>query len=620
MSFFDIIKKIIVFEEPEEGNTFVLAEKPHENSDKEKKTLGEEESDRKYTDEIRKETSSSEQRNNQNEESAEAPNLKNATIIKRKKRTSIVNKSNKSESKDAESSVNDIVNGTDFKNVSISPDINVNRKIIESIFSFPENSDLIFREFDIRMETSYKAAVVFMNSMTDKDTLHKTVINPLMHYGGKNDDKIDIIDYIMGKIIPTNQVVKVQTYGQVIDAILIGKTAILVENSGQILLADTIGWKTRSIERPISEKTVKGPQEAFNENFIMNIGLIRRSLPNHNLLNEIITIGTEQKNTCSVMYMKNITNPSLVKEVKRRLKSIKIDYLLDSTGLEQFIEDHPFISLPQVVNTERPDRVVSALLQGRVAIVLNNSPNVMIVPVTYWSLLHSPEDRYLRFEFGTLLRLIRHLALMITLFLPALYIAVTNFHQEMIPTDLLFAIAGAREKVPFPTIVEVLIMEISFELIREAGIRIPGLIGPTLGIIGALILGQAAVAANIVSPILIIIVALTGIGSFAIPDYSLAFGVRVNRFIYIFLASFMGLYGIAFGAFVMLALLCHVKSFGVPYLAPFAPLTKSAEGAIARPPLWNEERTPDYLNTQRSKRQPNVSRGWIKSKPEGRKE
>lgn len=212
------------------------------------------------------------------------------------------------------------------------------------------------------------------------------------------------------------------------------------------------------------------------------------------------------------------------------------------------------------------------------------------------------------------------LAMLFTLLLPGLYIAITNFHQEMIPTDLLFAIAGAREKIPFPTIVEVLLMELSFELIREAGIKIPGLIGPTLGIIGALILGQAAVAANIVSPILIIIVAITGIGSFAIPDYSMAFSFRLTRFFYIVAAAILGLYGIVLVAFINLALMCHMKSFGVPYLAPFTPRSKGGIKSLLRYPIWEQETAPDETNPIKRKRQPKISRGWTKKEPKGRKE
>ncbi len=300
-------------------------------------------------------------------------------------------------------------------------------------------------------------------------------------------------------------------------------------------------------------------------------------------------------------------------EVRRRLKSIKVGYLQDSGELEQMLEDSTFLPAPQMLLTERPDRVAAYLAEGRVGIIVHGSPYVIIAPITLFNLLHSPEDYYLRVPYATLLRIVRIMGLLFTLLLPALYLAITNFHQEMLPTDLLLAIASSREKVPFPTLVSILILEISFELIREAGIRIPGPIGTTLGIVGALILGQAAVSANLVSPILIIIVAITGIGSFAIPDFSLGYSFRALRFIYIILASMAGLLGIALCMFIHLLLLVHAHSFGVPFLVPFAPKTTGKRtNAVFKTPLWKEEDRPDYLNPKDVKKQPFISRGWVR--------
>jgi spore germination protein KA len=527
-------------------------------------------------------------------------------------------------------STSDFLNGVDYKNTKISPGLTENKKIIAELFSVPENSDLVIKEFEIQSNPSLKAMAVFMDGLVDKAVLQYAVFEPLMLHGDHQSNRpdslssndgntISVIDNILQKLLLVNQTKKKDTYGAVINAIIVGETALFIENASETIILETKGWKDRTIEQPLNEKTIRGPHEAFNENYRENIGLIRKTLPNHNLINDTIYFGSEQKGFCAVLYLKNITNPSLVTEVKRRLSSIKTDYMPDS-GLEQYIEDHPYLILPQTRVTERPDIVVSSLLEGRVAIIAGNSPNAIIVPATFWSFLHAPDDIYFRFPFGTFLRVIRMLAMLFTLLLPGLYIAITNFHQEMIPTDLLFAIAGAREKVPFPTIIEVLLMEFSFELIREAGIKIPGLIGPTLGIIGALILGQAAVAANIVSPILIIVVAITGIGSFAIPDYSMAFSFRLIRFLYIVAAAILGLYGIALTAFINLALMCHMKSFGVPYLAPLTPRSKGGIKSFVRYPIWEQETAPDETNPIKRKRQPRISRGWTNKEPEGRKE
>ena len=539
-------------------------------------------------------------------------------------------------------STEDLINGKDIKKKKISTDINENIEIIKQIFNFRENNDLVIREFNINLNTSYKAFAVFMDGLVNKDSLDHSVFEPLMilsninktyeninfyeeqgkrlsercikkTFKGGKKNSISIVDFLKDNLIFLNQVEKSDVYGKVIDGIILGQTVIFIDNATEILILETRGWKDRAVSEPIIEKTVRGPHEGFCENYKTNIGLIRKFLPNHNMINDVIYIGTEQKNFCGVIYIKNIANPKIVDEVKKRITSVKTDIVIGSCSLEQYIEDHPFMIFPQTINTERPDRVASQLVEGKVAIIMSNSPNALIVPINFWTLFHSSEDIYHRFPIGSFLRILRYFSALITTFLPALYIAIINFHQGLLPTDLLFSIAGTREKVPFPSIIELLILEISFELIRESGIRMPGVIGPTLGIIGALILGQASVAANIVSPLLIIVVSITGIGSFAIADYSMSFACRLLRFIYMSVANFLGIFGISIIAFIQLTLMCNMKSFGVPYLSPIAPWIKGRKDLIIRYPLWEQEKVPDEVNAIKKKRQPEISRGWVKS-------
>jgi len=279
--------------------------------------------------------------------------------------------------------------------------------------------------------------------------------------------------------------------------------------------------------------------------------------------------------------------------------------------LEQLIEESTIYPSPQVIATERPDYVSELLVNGRVAIIVGGSPIVLVVPTTAYELMKSTEDKYIRYPYGILIRFARYIALFLALLLPSFYIAITNYHHEMIPTDLLLAIEASREKVPFPSLIELLLMEISFELIREAGVRVPGPIGPTLGIIGALILGQAAVAANIVSPILIIIVAVTGIGSFAIPNYSFAYSIRIMRFAFIILGALAGFLGITTGLFALGVWSTAMKSFGVPFMAPLGPKTSdNILSTLFRMPEWKMEDRPDYLNTKKQKKQEKHSMGW----------
>ena len=279
--------------------------------------------------------------------------------------------------------------------------------------------------------------------------------------------------------------------------------------------------------------------------------------------------------------------------------------------LEQLIQDNGNIAFPQIIATERSDKAASHILEGRIAVIVNGSPYVIIMPGVFLDFLSSPEDMNLKHQYSNLLKFVRIFSTIITLLLPGIYIAIINYHTEILPTELLFTIAAARNTVPFPTILEILIMEVSFELLREAGLRVPTPFGSTIGIIGALILGEAAVSANLVSPILIIIVAITGICSFSIPDFSLSFSFRVFRFLYIILGYMCGLLGIGAGLFIQFGILTNLKSFGAPYLAPYAPVlnTKSSSSYFIKP-IWKREKRANFLNTKKPESENKISMKW----------
>ena len=373
---------------------------------------------------------------------------------------------------------------------------------------------------------------------------------------------------------------------------------------------DVKGFKQRNIEKPSNEMVIKGPHEAFVENIRTNTSLIRKIINNENLIIENISIGKITKTKCAVCYMQNIANPDLINEVKYRLNNLEVDSLLSAGELEQLIVDSNDLGIPQVLSTERPDKVSKFLLGGRVAIIINGTPYGLIVPAVLIDFLSSSEDSNLKVDFGNFLRVLRIIAAFLTLLLPGLYIAITSFHQEILPTSLLFSILASRANVPFPIIAEILLMEISFELIREAGLRVPSAIGSTIGIVGALVLGQAAVSAGIVSPILIIIVAITGIASFSIPDFSFGFHLRYFRFFFILMGYMAGFLGIAVGLFVYISLLCNQKSFGVSYTAPFAPSTKKNGNGYMLPPIWKREYRAPYTAHIKEKSQEKISMKW----------
>lgn len=576
-----VMKNIITFKEPEKTEKFILKEDKNEKI-----------------------------------ENTDAENGQKTEKSGRKKRRTLIKMFNSSTENENEEKDENAYENTDesFEKEEIHKKLQVNMEYLKKRYTIPDNGDIVLREFEIAAkDETISAFIIFFDGMTDRNVINHNILQPLMILSSLEikGDKKNLELYIKNKLLPHNQIQLRKKFGEVINEINFGSCGVFIDGIDTAFTCDVKGWEHRGVERPNNELVLRGPQEGFTELLRVNTALVRKLIKDENLIAETVEVGIRSNTPCSLMYIKDIANESLVNEVRRRLKGIKLDYIIDSGELEQFLEDHTFMPVPQIVATERPDRVASMLTEGRVAVVMNGSPFVLVMPTTNYDLLHSPEDSYVRFPYANLLRIVRIVAVFLSLLLPSLYIAITNFHHEMIPTDLLLAIEASREKIPFPSVIEILIMEFSFELIREAGIRIPGPIGPTLGIIGALILGQAAVAANIVSPILIIIVAVTGIGSFAIPSFSMAFGFRVLRFGYIFLAAMAGFLGITFGLFVHGMWLATSKSFGVPFMAPFGPKTKRAfEDQLLRSPIWMQEERPDYLNTTKLKKQPDISKKW----------
>ncbi len=488
-----------------------------------------------------------------------------------------------------------------------------NLEFIKNSFNEKENKDIIIREFTIAGE--HKAFLAFIDGMTDRITINDFILRPLLSKSKLDTEDSCSLDKIIKGVIETNQTLKVTDPNEVIFEILNGNTCLYVDGCDYYISSETKGYEKRSVTTPQTEGVVRGSQEGFTENLRTNVTLVRKIIRNKDLSTEFLKIGKRNHNQCAVMYIKGLTNPAIVEEVKRRIKGLSTDFIAGSGILEQFIEENPMSIIPTILTTERPDRVAANIIEGRVAIIADGSPFVLVVPVSISSIFQTPEDTNLRWQYGALLRIIRVFAVFIATFTPGLYVALTNFHREMIPTDLLIAIAKARENVPFPTIIEVLLMELSFELIREAGIRIPGIIGNTIGIIGALILGQAAVQANLVSPVLIIIVALTGLGNFAIPDFGMAFAARIIRIGFIILGALLGFYGISLGIVAAVALLSHTKSFGVPFLTFYGPKVNNSNDLIIRMPVWKQQFRPDEINPLDITRQKKISRTWTREKP-----
>lgn len=502
----------------------------------------------------------------------------------------------------------------DILKKKISGDLGFNINVIKKIYKIPGNSDLVSRQFNITADGRVlKGYIVFIDGLTDRVSISNNILQPLMLLSNIDikEDVKNLGEYIYNRLLPFNQIKKVDNYKELVGNINFGGCGVFIDGLDYAFAADVKSWEHRTVSAPSSETVIRGPQEAFNEQLRANTALIRKILKDKDLMVEGTTVGKRSNTPCAILYIRDIANDSLVKEVMRRVKGVKVDYIFDTGELEQLIEDNTLLAAPQIIATERPDRVAMMLAQGNIAVILDGSPFVLVMPATITEFLHTTEDTNIRYPYVNFIRIIRIIGVLIALLLPGLYIAVTNFHQEMIPTNLLFAIEASRENVPFPSVVEILIMEFSFELIREAGIRVPGAIGSTIGIVGGLILGQAAVSANLVSPIMIIIVAITALGSFSVPSFSMSFSIRIIRFAYIILGATAGFLGIALGLLVNSLMLAASKSFGVPFLTPFGPITNGKySDKLSRKPIWKQEKRPDYLNPKDIKSQPRISRSW----------
>ena len=521
---------------------------------------------------------------------------------------------------------------TDTSNDKIFPSLDVNLEYIKVRFNEMINSDIIIREFTLTARNKqYSAFLVYIDGMTDQDVMNNFILKPLMLKNTANSfegnqnrvlsevktnnitvrkvKKFNIVEYISNCLLPQNNVKEFTKFDDIVKAINAGDCALFIDTLDIAFDVEVKGYERRSLTTPHNEMVIRGAQVGFTENLRTNTSLLRKIVNNENLIIENIPVGNISKTKCGVCYMKNIANSDLVGEVKFRLSNLSIDSLLSTGQLEQLLDEEETFGVPQLISTERPDKCCKYLFQGRVIILVNGNPYALIAPATIEDFLFSPEDTNLKPIFTNFLRAIRLIAGIITLLLPGLYIAVTSFHQEILPTELLFSILSARENVPFPMIFELLLMEFSFELIREAGLRVPSPIGSTIGIVGALILGDAAVNAGIVSPILIIVVAITGISSFAIPDFSFGFHLRVFRFIFIALGFTAGFLGIGIGLFIYLTLLCSLKSFGVPYTSPITPSYSDNNGYFI-PPIWKQEFRDSFLSPKRKKSQAKISMKW----------
>lgn len=440
-------------------------------------------------------------------------------------------------------------------------------------------SDAVFKEFRFGPKRQHRGLVVLFDGLVDKKEVELHLLTPLLSelntsYNDVDSNQKDILQLVEDSIVSIAEIKAVENLEEVCHHISSGDTVLLIDGSNRGLVAGTRSWKGRSVDKPENEVVVRGPKEAFTETMRFNTAMLRRRIKSTNFKIESLVLGRITKTDVVICYIDSIAPTELVAEVKKRLGKIDIDAVLDTGYLEEYLEDNHRTIFPQVEYTEKPDRVCGHLLEGQVCIIADGSPIALIVPTTFPRFWISSEDYYERYIPASLIRILRFFSLFIALLLPSLFVATITYHQEMIPPALYQTIAATREGVPFPAFVEALILEITFELLREAGVRLPHAIGPAISIVGALIIGDAAVKAGLVSTPMVVVIAFTGIASFIVPSYNAGIAIRIARFGFLFVSGFLGLFGIMIVLLLLLIHMASLRSFGLSYLSPAAPFNK----------------------------------------------
>lgn len=479
---------------------------------------------------------------------------------------------------------------------------------------FSNSSDVVFR--NVMVTPELQGLLVYIEGIVNSADIQEHMLRPLIR--GLIQQRTDEPDVpIDDTRIELTQVKRVQTWAAATEGVLASSVLLVMDGEAEAWLFNVKGGIRRGVEEPQTESVIRGPREGFTETLRMNTALLRFKLKTPALKMVSMTLGSDTKTDVVLTYLEGLADPHLIQDAKKRLEKIEIDGILESGYIEELIEDHPNSPFPQMHYSERPDTVAANLLEGRFSILVDGTPFALIAPVTMWQMLQASEDYYERFFITNLVRWIRFLFVAIAMFLPALYIAITTFHQDMLPTTLILSIAGAREAIPFPALIEALIMELSFEALREAGVRLPKTVGQAVSILGALVIGQAAVQAGIVSAPMVIIVSMTGIASFTIPRFNFAITVRLLRFPIMLLAGMLGLYGIVIGLVLISVHLTQMTSFGVPYLSGLSPYhKKDTKDILVRVPWWKMINRPSTVHRDRKRMardingSPEAEEGW----------
>ncbi|WP_283606798.1 spore germination protein [Faecalispora anaeroviscerum] len=483
---------------------------------------------------------------------------------------------------------------TDSKDPEISDRLEENLTYVQHLLG--NSGDIKIHRFCLGKNRECPAALLFVDGLINQKVISDEILYPIlsMEYTvpSSRQDGRERISQLQEKILCSGDTQTLLKLSQVAAGILSGDAVILVEGCAIGLGVSAKGWEKRGVTEPETESVVRGPREGFTENFRTNTSLLRRKIKSPSLRMEQMTIGRKTLTNVCISYLEGVARPEVVNEVRERLKRLDVDSVLDSGYLEEYIEDAPFSIFSTVGYTEKPDVAAAKILEGRVAIIADGSPFVLTAPLLFIETFQSAEDYYIRPLFASLLRILRYIAYNFSVFLPAIYIALTTFHQELIPTTLLLTIASAREGTPFPAFLEALLMIFAFEVLREAGLRLPRPVGQAVSIVGALIMGDAAVSAGLVGAPMVITIALTSVAGFVVPEQNDS--MAILRLITMVFAAALGGYGICLCFLGLLVHLGSLSSFGTTYFNGFS-LSRDLEDGVIRMPLWVMTRRPARL-------------------------
>ena len=471
----------------------------------------------------------------------------------------------------------------DLRTPDISQSLDVALSDLKKILG--EDSDLVTHRFHFGMDDACEGAIVYFDGLVNSTAITEAVLRPILNWRIPNPapKREDFPSILTGNVLCSGDVKPVDTPMDLASACLSGDVALLIDGCLTGLDISAKGWDKRSVTEPQSETVVRGPREGFTENMRTNTALIRRKIKTGKLRSELLIVGKRTQTSICIMYLDGVANPKVIETVKHRIKVLDVDSILESGYIEEYIEDAPFSPFATIGYSEKPDVVAARVLEGRVAIVVDGTPFVLTVPMLFIESFQTAEDYYTRAIYASAVRILRYFAYFIAVYAPGIYVALTVFHQELIPTTLLFTVANAREGTPFPVFLEMLIMVFAFEILREGGIRLPRPVGQAISIVGALVMGDAAVSAGIVGAPVVITIAITAVAGFLVPSQSDS--VSLLRIVMLVLASSMGFYGLSLGFIGVLIHLSTLDSFGTPYFDGFA-LTYNRQDSIIRLPLW----------------------------------